>query len=102
MWARYEQTKAKRKEVLEQYRDEDDEIPADEMSSKQKRSKGYIDFLRQVSQRGREFRGKMDELEAGKKPVVVGRPVQAPLDEMEDKVEDVDEYVGWLYGNKEA
>ena len=71
VWARYEDTKEKRKRFFEKLRNEEEDEGAE------KRENPYIEFLKSMSHRGREFRGKREEIEAGKEPVVVGQPSYA-------------------------
>ena len=105
MWARYVQMKQRRKDLFEKFRNDDDEggnngEEGGELTSKQKRDKAFTDLLKSMSQSGREFRNKMDQLEAGRDPVVVGQPVHRThlVSDTEQEVSSVEQYMGWLYG----
>ena len=81
MWAKYEQTKARRRELFQRYREEEQVDGEGNGNGEKKRKDGFLTLLREMSQRGRDFRGKMDELEAGKAPVVVGQPLHRAREE---------------------
>ena len=103
MWARYEQMKARRKEMFEKFRDEDGEEGEGEngktLTSKQKKDKHFIDFLKSMSKSGREFRSKMDEAEEGKKPTIFRSRSRTALVEYpifgdeRDTVEELEEFI---------
>jgi hypothetical protein len=101
MWARYEQMKARRKAAFAKFdsgEDEDEpETTARGKGPKQKKDDRYIEFLKSMSKQGREFRDRVDEMEAGKTPVVVGQPFR----EESETVGDVGEYMSWLYRGTE-
>ena len=96
MWARYENTKGRRRGVLEKNL-KDKAQENEEKDGNGKKKGGYVDFLKSMSEKGRAFRDKMDEVDAGKVPVVVGQPLYASEDAIENKIEGVDDYLGWLY-----
>ena len=98
-WSRYADTKTRRKQLFEKYReeDEDDEKTDGESAEMKKRERSYIDWLQSMSQRGREYRGRMDQLEAGKVPVVIGQPLFASTEAVGEEIEDVDQYMDWMY-----
>ena len=78
--------------------EEEDSNGNGELTSKQKREKAFTEFLRSMSQSGREFRNKIDKLEAGKEPVIVGQPLQASSKIVDEGIGTVDQYTAWLYG----
>lgn len=99
MWARYADVKSKRKEIFEKAREEDAE--EGEEGKKSKKVNRYREFLGSMSEQGRAFRVKVDRMEKGKVPVVVGRPVVGPEEVVgseQDGVEGVEQYMEWLYG----
>ncbi|KAK5166152.1 uncharacterized protein LTR77_008413 [Saxophila tyrrhenica] len=95
MWARYEQMKARRKEIFSKYDEDDVEDAPSSKEESRKKAKGreYIEFMKRLSEQGRAFRVKADEAEKGSEPVVVGRPVARGG----ERVEGVEDYMGWLY-----
>lgn len=101
MWTRYEDMKSRRKAVFEQLLVEKAEDESEEEGEKKKRG-GYVELLKSMSQEGRVLREQMDELDAGKPPVVVGRPLAG--ERVEEQVESLDDYMAWLYrgGSQEA
>ena len=99
MWARYEDMKSRRKGIFEQYRKEKEdeaEEGGEEGVGKKKKRNGYIEVLRSMSQAGRDFRERLDELDALKAPVVVGQPLYS-ADGGGESIEGLDDYLGWLY-----
>ena len=104
MWARYADTKTRRKKTFEQYRAEEngENGGVDENGEKKKKESRYIEFLKDKSQQGRQIRGKIDQLEAGKSPVVIGQPLHAPKEDAHESVEDVEEYMSWLYQERSS
>lgn len=70
MWARYEQTKAERRDIMQ--RGKEDEPVEGEESREQKNKKAFTMFLKGMSDKGRDFRSAMDELEEGREKVVWG------------------------------
>jgi hypothetical protein len=101
MWARYEDMKSRRKGIFEQYRKEkEDEVEqGSEEGVGRKKRKGYLEVLRSMSQQGRVFRERLDELDAGKVPVVVGQPLHTTTKGGKDNIEGLEDYLGWLYGS---
>ena len=99
IWARYADVKTKRKQIFEKYKEEevDENAGNGGEGEKMKRDSGYIDFLKSMSQKGKEFRGRMDQLEAGKEAVVVGQPLYASNEAAEEVIENVDQYMDWMY-----
>ncbi|OTA29212.1 hypothetical protein BTJ68_13117 [Hortaea werneckii EXF-2000] len=103
-WARYEDCKTRRKKTHAKYPDGDE---GEEASGEKKESR-YIRMLREMSARGREFRGKLDKMESGKEKVVLGSPITkvepanssgAVAPDLEaEQVKDTDAYLNWLYG----
>ncbi|KAI7087714.1 Pet127-domain-containing protein [Hortaea werneckii] len=97
-WARYEDCKTRRKKTHAKYPDGDE---GEEASGEKKESR-YIRMLREMSERGREFRGKLDKMESGKEKVVLGSPItkgaSADSDLEAEQVKDTDTYLNWLYG----
>ena len=96
IWARYEDLKSRRKAIFDKLRKEDETENGGDEEGVDKKKKTYIDFLKSMSQRGRAFRERIDELEAGKEPVVVGQPF-GRVEESAEKIETLDDYFGWLY-----
>ncbi|KAI7595011.1 hypothetical protein D0869_00240 [Hortaea werneckii] len=103
-WARYEDCKTRRRKTHAKYPDGDE---GEEASGEKKESR-YIRMLKEMSARGREFRGKLDEMESGKEKVVLGSPITkdssaeptdaAATDPDAEQVKDTDTYLNWLYG----
>ena len=99
MWARYEQTKARRRDLFAKFisdGEEDADAPpkAKEEVRKMRKNESYIAMMKSMSKKGREFRDRADEMEAGSEKVVVGHPLKG------EGVEGVDDYLGWLYGKR--
>jgi hypothetical protein len=115
-WARYEDCKARRRMALT--KGDEEEVEGEEgqngsggpepaLSKKQKRDKGYHEFLKRMVGNGRRFRAVADELEKGREKVVVGQKMV--LSEENDgagassqkdddaQVKDVEGYLAWLY-----
>ncbi|KAF2720590.1 Pet127-domain-containing protein [Polychaeton citri CBS 116435] len=69
-WAMYEACKARRKDAYVFSNDES----VDEDGNTEKQESTYITYLKELSSKGREFRGKMDELRNGQEAVVFGHP----------------------------
>ncbi|GAB1742757.1 hypothetical protein NU219Hw_g8469t1 [Hortaea werneckii] len=103
-WARYEDCKTRRRKTHAKYPDGDE---GEEASGEKKESR-YIRMLKEMSAKGREFRGKLDEMESGKDKVVLGSPITkgasvdssgADTSDLDaEKVKDTDTYLNWLYG----
>lgn len=99
-WARYEDMKFSRKQAFAENTEEDEE---GEGAGASRQPNYFMQWLQKLSAKGREFRGKLDQMEAGRVPVVVGRPVSSSQDDeaesvsSEEGVKDVDEYMQWLY-----
>ncbi|KAI7099575.1 hypothetical protein KC352_g38178, partial [Hortaea werneckii] len=103
-WARYEDCKTRRRRTHAKYPDGDE---GEEASGEKKESR-YIRMLREMSERGREFRGKLDKMESGKEKVVLGSPITkggsadsggaVASDPDVEQVKDTDTYLNWLYG----
>ncbi|KAI7475835.1 Pet127-domain-containing protein [Hortaea werneckii] len=103
-WARYEDCKTRRRKTHAKYPDGDE---GEEASGEKKESR-YIRMLREMSERGREFRGKLDKMESGKEKVVLGSPITkgASADSGDavagdtdvEQIKDTDTYLNWLYG----
>ncbi|KAK5125499.1 hypothetical protein LTR85_000610 [Meristemomyces frigidus] len=115
-WARYEDVKTRRRMTFQRAaRSEEGEDGGGE-----KRESHYIKILREMSARGREFRGKVDELEAASEKIVLGAPLvegRVALEardgaslgdekssglESEERVASVDEYMRWLYSHQKS
>lgn len=73
-WALYEASKARRKVAFDREREE--ELDEAGVPTGQRKVDGYIQGMRRMAKEGREFRGKLDEVERvqGKRRVVVGVP----------------------------
>ena len=99
MWARYEDMKSRRKGIFEQYRKEKEEEAVDgsEEGGGQKKRDRYIEVLQSMSREGRAFRERLDELDAGKEKVVVGQPLYTATEGIKENIEELDDYLGWLY-----
>ncbi|KAK3713899.1 hypothetical protein LTR37_008149 [Vermiconidia calcicola] len=93
MWARYVAMKARRRDMFQKYRKE-------EGKEEERKEDGYITLLKSMSRQGREFRGRIDELEAGREPVVVGQCLSGLNAEVGEDVGSVEEYMRWMYGKK--
>ncbi|RMX84648.1 hypothetical protein D0869_04416 [Hortaea werneckii] len=103
-WARYEDCKIRRRKTHAKYPDGDE---GEEASGEKKESR-YIRMLKEMSARGREFRGKLDEMESGKEKIVLRSPITkdssaeptdaAATDPDAEQVKDTDTYLNWLYG----
>lgn len=113
-WARYDDTKTRRRMNYEKFKTEE----GDEAIGGEKRKENYfIQTLREMSAKGAEFRAKIDEMEKGREKVVFGVPVKKADDaeaavggvaaesaneEQRWEVENVEEYMGWLYGHQDS
>lgn len=99
MWARYEDMKTRRREIFAKTKNNQDGEENEENGNDKKKEKGdkYIEFLQSMSQKGRDFRGRMDALDAGKAPVVVGQPFYAAEGAGDERIGGLDDYMGWLY-----
>ncbi|KAK3715427.1 hypothetical protein LTR37_007155 [Vermiconidia calcicola] len=94
MWARYVAMKARRRDMFQKYRKE-------EGKEEERKEDGYITLLKSMSRQGREFRGRIDELEAGREPVVVGQGSSSSLKvEGGEDIGSVEEYMRWMYGKR--
>ncbi|KAF2764353.1 Pet127-domain-containing protein [Teratosphaeria nubilosa] len=126
-WARYDDMKLRRRKVLDK---EDASLEEEgggsaEMGEKiktkpEKRGDGYLRQLRELAERGREFRSKVDKLEEGKEKVVLGMPgakgegdaegeiVGSGVDSAvevageDGEVRDVEIYMRWLFSAKDG
>ena len=77
-WARYEEAKARRREALANDQDVDEDVANEAVADKVKEKKlpdSYIRFLQRLSEKGKQFRTKLDALEEGRVPVIVGQPI---------------------------
>lgn len=117
-WSRYEAVKGRRREVLSKERDEDEDAAFESKGDGEsgdgakKKADGFIEFLRGLAAKGREFRKEMDEVEKGKEkkfawkqaPTPTGSGIKSVAEAMEPVsttgVEDVGGYMGWLYGER--
>jgi hypothetical protein len=127
-WATYEQCKAKRKQTFSSATATGDEGEAESLEGAEPNfemhdNEGslrtfeniYLENLRRLAEKGREFRQKIDDAEKDHDKVVyrgtansetIGAKQQqavvktaAPSDE--SVINTVDEYMSWMYGNKE-
>ena len=96
IWSRYEDLKSRRKSIFDKVHKENEDENGSEEGSVDKKKNGYVDFLKSMSQQGRAYRDRINELEAGKEPVVVGQPF-GKVEETAGTIEGVDDYLGWLY-----
>lgn len=92
-WALYEDTKARRKFAM--YDEDEDGDGAD--SEKVSKPDSYITFLRKLSTEGSELRKKIDKMELNRDVVRVDDPLPAHG----EKISGVEDYMGWLYKEKE-
>ncbi|KAF2170865.1 hypothetical protein M409DRAFT_63923 [Zasmidium cellare ATCC 36951] len=93
-WAMYEDCRARRKYALTERDDEDGADP--ESDGEPRKENSFIKYLKQMAAEGRAFRKKIDVLEAGKDIVRVDQP----LPKEREKIDDLDDYMAWMYGSK--
>jgi hypothetical protein len=116
MWPMYEQMKARRRDLFARFdegtseEEEGAEVDKDTVlrrgkvkdkekpkeKQREKKNKQYLDFLRGMSKQGREFRDRVEEMEKGKVPVVVGWK-NGEVRAAEEEVDGVEGYMEWLY-----
>jgi hypothetical protein len=96
IWSRYEDLKSRRKAIFDKLRKENEDENGGDEDGGDKKKNAYIDFLKSMSQQGRAFRDRINELEAGKEPVVVGQPF-GKVEDGVGTIEELDDYLGWLY-----
>ncbi|KAK4501517.1 hypothetical protein PRZ48_007326 [Zasmidium cellare] len=94
-WALYEDCRARRKYALTERDDEDGGADPDS-DGQSRRENGYMKLLKGMAAQGRAFRQKIDALEADQDAVRVDQP----LPREREKIEDVDDYMKWMYGPK--
>ncbi|EME43015.1 hypothetical protein DOTSEDRAFT_72422 [Dothistroma septosporum NZE10] len=94
-WALYEDSKARRRHAFYDGSDDDD---ADVDAQSDKGFNSYLHFLRQMSQRGAEIRAKVDKMDAGKEVVTV----EKPLPREREVIERVEDYMEWMYREKDV
>ena len=110
-WALYEASKGRRRKIYERMsgggakdkdKDKDKETSGDDLDRSAKRSRDYIDMLRELSRKGTALREQIEKIELEREKVVVGAPY-GKVDEAKDasavKIEGVDDYLGWLWKN---
>jgi len=85
-WAQYEDTKSRRKFALSEKVEEADD-------AEEQKDDYFIRFLKSMSVKGKEIRGKIDELYAGQQVV----RVDDILPKEREKIEGVEDYMAWLY-----
>lgn len=131
-WATYAQCKAKRSQTFSHAVTTDDEggaeVPEDfEPNFEMHENDGsvrtfenfYLEKLRKLAEKGRQFRNSMDKLEKDQVKVVYGAPatknvpevdqtstqqqapVEAAVSPEEPIISSVEEYMSWMYANKE-
>ncbi|KAK6432542.1 hypothetical protein LTR95_011291 [Oleoguttula sp. CCFEE 5521] len=89
-WASYAACKARRRVAFEKKEEEEGE---------EKVVNAYFQRLRDMAREGREWRTKIDGLEAGREKVVLGMDGEEHLSE---EVKDTESYMAWLYGQEKA
>ncbi|KAF7192608.1 mRNA degradation protein, mitochondrial [Pseudocercospora fuligena] len=94
-WAKYEDCKARRKFAFDHDAEEED-AGDPESEAKAQKSEQYIRFLKGMSDKGRQIRSKIDELEAGKEIV----RVESPLPRHRESVDSLEDYMQWMYREK--
>ncbi|KAK4539813.1 hypothetical protein LTR36_010347 [Oleoguttula mirabilis] len=115
-WARYQDVKTRRRKNFQRVQNEDGE----DGPAVVKQESHYIKVLREMSARGKEFRKKIDELEATSEKIVFDAPLSkedvvvearedsVPVPEESlgmgdgEKVGNVDDYMRWLYRGQDS
>lgn len=115
-WAQYEDVKTRRRVTFERAQGE----PGEDGLVEVKKESYYIQNLREMAARGREFREKIDEMEAGFEAIVLDSPLSkayvtgkaeetAPsMPEKSSGLQDrepgasVDDYMRWLYSHQSS
>ncbi|CAK3831629.1 mRNA degradation pet127, mitochondrial [Lecanosticta acicola] len=97
IWAKYEDMKARRRHALaDEAEDADSADPESEGAVKEDSS--YIQLLKSMSEQGRQLRRQIDEFDNGREVV----KVDDPLPEHRERIEGLEDYLGWLYKEKEG
>ncbi|KAK6437924.1 hypothetical protein LTR95_005887 [Oleoguttula sp. CCFEE 5521] len=92
-WASYVACKDRRRVAFEK---------KDEEEGEEKVVNAYFQRLRDMAREGREWRTKIDGLEAGREKVVLGMDGEVVEGEGPDGVKDTESYMAWLYGETKA
>lgn len=103
-WKEYNACKARRRKAFEKIGRADKRDPD---SSTASYNEQYIAMLKDLSRKGRKMRRGLDKAEKDMPKVVLGEPygrVEASqaIDTSEVKIEGVDDYLTWLYGQRES
>ncbi|OQO04509.1 hypothetical protein B0A48_09431 [Cryoendolithus antarcticus] len=92
-WASYAACKDRRRVAFEKKEEEEGE---------EKVVNAYFQRLRDMAREGREWRTKIDGLEAGREKIVLGIDGKEVDTEGLYGVKDAESYMAWLYGNEKA
>ncbi|KAK4622461.1 mRNA degradation protein, mitochondrial [Fulvia fulva] len=90
-WALYEDCKARRKHALDNSDDDSDGV-------EDKSLKGYLQFLKGMSEKGAEIRRKVDEMDKGKEVL----RVEKGLVREREVIERVEDYMDWMYRGRDV
>lgn len=96
-WALYEDCRARRKYALSEREDEDGADAESDGKSRQEDS-SFIKYLKDMAKQGQVFRDRIDGFDAGKEVVRVDQP----LPKEREGIEDVEDYMAWMYGSKQS
>ncbi|KAG9670115.1 Pet127-domain-containing protein, partial [Aureobasidium melanogenum] len=102
-WKDYRAAQARRRKTYQKLNSRLDKSDPD--SAEQSYNEHYINMLKELSEKGRKMRARLDQKAADKPKIVVGMPYAKPsksqMANTDDvSIESVDDYLTWLYKEK--